>query len=53
MKTLIKFLKVTLVWWSAGSTPGLGEPVVVTQSYQGRDGDADADCQVTSGDRSA
>jgi hypothetical protein len=37
-----------LSWRSVGGAPSLGEPVVVTQSYQGRDGDADADCQVTS-----
>ncbi len=53
MKALAKFLEGDVGCWSAGSTPGLGEPVVVTQGYQGRDGDAVTDCQVTSGDRSA
>jgi hypothetical protein len=48
MKTITKFLKVTLVGGLLVVLPGLGEPVAVTQSYQGRDGDAATDRQVTS-----
>ena len=40
-------------WWTVGSAPALGEPVAVTQGYQGRVGDAAADRQVVTASRGA
>jgi hypothetical protein len=50
MKPLLEFVKMTLVGGLFNRVAALGEPLVIVQSNQRRDGHAAANCQVTAPD---